>query len=83
MPGSPTWHQTMLRIRDPVPSLEFYRDKMGMTLLDKISFPQFSFDLYFLTTLPEGQEYGLEAGSVEAHKVRGVASCFMLLYTMS
>jgi len=68
VPGSPSWHQTMLRISNPDASLAFYRDKMGMTLLDKISFPQFSFDLYFLTTLPDGEKYDLEVGSVEAHR---------------
>ena len=27
-----TWQQTMLRVKDPVPSLKFYRDTLGMTL---------------------------------------------------
>ncbi|GMI44275.1 hypothetical protein TrCOL_g12663 [Triparma columacea] len=68
IPGNPTWHQTMLRVSDPEASLAFYKDKMGMTLLDKISFPQYSFDLYFLTTLPDGERYSLEVGSPEAHR---------------
>ena len=68
VPGDPTWHQTMLRITNPSKSLEFYRDKMGMTLLDKIEFPQYSFDLYFLTTLPDSETYDLEVGSTEAHR---------------
>lgn len=28
--AKPTWQQSMLRIKDPEKSLEFYRDKMGM-----------------------------------------------------
>jgi hypothetical protein len=27
-----TWQQAMLRVKDPVPSLKFYRDVLGMTL---------------------------------------------------
>ena len=58
----------MLRVSDPEASVTFYKDKMGMTLLDKIAFPQYSFDLYFLTTLPDGETYSLEVGSPEAHR---------------
>jgi hypothetical protein len=28
-----TWQQSMLRVKDPAPSLAFYRDVMGMTLV--------------------------------------------------
>ena len=35
-----TWQQTMLRIKDPEASLKFYRDYLGLTLVDKIDFPQ-------------------------------------------
>lgn len=40
--------QTMLRVRDPERSLTFYRDVLGMTLLDRYDFPDFKFSLYFL-----------------------------------
>lgn len=40
--------QTMLRIRDPQRSLAFYRDVLGMTLLDQFDFPDMKFSLYFL-----------------------------------
>eukprot|EP00238_Polyblepharides_amylifera_P001165 CAMPEP_0196571384 /NCGR_PEP_ID=MMETSP1081-20130531/1571_1 /TAXON_ID=36882 /ORGANISM="Pyramimonas amylifera, Strain CCMP720" /LENGTH=405 /DNA_ID=CAMNT_0041888313 /DNA_START=71 /DNA_END=1285 /DNA_ORIENTATION=- len=63
-----TWQQTMLRIKDPKKSLPFYQDVLGMTLVDKYDFPQFSFSLYFLQSLPQGQDYTLEPGSDEAHK---------------
>ena len=41
-------NQTMLRIRDPARSVAFYRDVMGMTLLDRYDFPALKFSLYFM-----------------------------------
>lgn len=67
IPGRPVWQQTMLRIRDPVKSLAFYRDIMGMTFIDRFDFPQYKFSLYFVTTLPEGETYNLTPGTQEAH----------------
>src|SRR5690554_5338462 len=46
----------MLRIRDPQRSLSFYRDVLGMTLLDRFDFPEMRFSLYFLAYLPPGDE---------------------------
>nr|XP_029532163.1 lactoylglutathione lyase-like [Oncorhynchus nerka] len=40
--------QTMLRVKDPLKSLDFYTRIMGMTLLQKIDFPSMLFTLYFL-----------------------------------
>lgn len=57
----------MLRIRDPAKSLAFYQDNMGMTLVDTFDFPQYKFSLYFLATLPEGEEYNLTPGTQKAH----------------
>ncbi|MDQ1232333.1 lactoylglutathione lyase [Sphingomonas sp. SORGH_AS_0879] len=48
-------NQTMLRIRDPEPSLAFYRDVLGMTLLQKLDFAEMRFSLYFLAYLAEGE----------------------------
>lgn len=67
VPGRPTWQQTMLRIADPVKSLTFYQDLMGMTLIDTLDFPQYNFKLYFLTTLHEDETYDLAPGTQEAH----------------
>lgn len=67
IPGRPTWQQTMLRIADPVKSLAFYKDVMGMTLIDSFDFPQWKFGIYFLVTLPEGETYDLTPGTTEAH----------------
>lgn len=41
-------NQTMLRIKDPEKSVPFYRDIMGMTLLDRYDFPAMKFSLYFM-----------------------------------
>ena len=40
--------QTMLRIKDPQKSLAFYRDVLGMTLVDRYDFPAGKFSLYFM-----------------------------------
>ncbi|PZQ63170.1 MAG: lactoylglutathione lyase [Sphingomonas taxi] len=49
------FNQTMLRVRDPDASLAFYRDVLGMTLLQKLDFPDMRFSLYFLAYLAEGE----------------------------
>ena len=42
------FNQTMLRIKNPKVSLDFYTRIMGMTLYRKIDFPDMKFSLYFL-----------------------------------
>jgi lactoylglutathione lyase len=56
----------MLRIKDPKPTLDFYTKHFGMTLVDKKSFPDYKFDLYFLATLPDGMKVP-EPGTKEAN----------------
>lgn len=50
-------NQTMLRIRDPEVTVAFYRDVLGMRLLDRYDFEDMEFSLYFMgysdATLPE------------------------------
>ncbi|MCP5178286.1 MAG: lactoylglutathione lyase [Pseudomonadales bacterium] len=41
-------NQTMLRIKDPERTVAFYRDVIGMTLLDRYDFPDMKFSLYFM-----------------------------------
>ena len=46
-------NHTMLRIKDPKRSLDFYTRILGMRLLRRFDFPEMRFTLYFLTTLDE------------------------------
>ena len=41
-------NQTMLRIKNPERSVTFYRDVLGMQLLEKFDFPKMQFSLYFM-----------------------------------
>jgi lactoylglutathione lyase len=40
--------QTMLRIKDPKVSLDFYSNVLGMRLLKRFDFPEMKFSLYFM-----------------------------------
>ncbi|CAL1540378.1 unnamed protein product [Lymnaea stagnalis] len=42
------FQQTMIRIKEPKRSLDFYSRVMGMTLLLKLDFPAMDFSLYFM-----------------------------------
>ena len=46
--------QTMVRCKDPKPSLAFYTQDMGMTLVRETHADTFS--IYFLATLPAGTQ---------------------------
>lgn len=49
------FNQTMLRIKDPERSLDFYTRVLGMTLIRKLDFEQARFSLYFLGLLSDAQ----------------------------
>jgi lactoylglutathione lyase len=42
------FNQTMLRIKTPSESLQFYNAVLGMSLIRKLDFPEMKFTLYFL-----------------------------------
>ena len=46
--------QTMLRIKDPKKSIDFYKKNFGFTLIHSYDFPQWTFALHFLAILPDG-----------------------------
>lgn len=50
------FNQTMLRVKDPVRSLDFYINVMGMTLIKEMPFPSMEFTLYFLGYVREQDE---------------------------
>lgn len=41
-------NQTMLRVKEPERTVAFYRDVLGMTLLDQYDFEDMKFSLYFM-----------------------------------
>ncbi|MFY0662982.1 MAG: lactoylglutathione lyase [Natronospirillum sp.] len=45
------FNQTMLRIKSPAASLDFYTRVMGMTLVRKLEFPEMRFTLFFLAAI--------------------------------
>lgn len=45
------FNQTMLRIKSPEVTLDFYTRIMGMTLVKKLDFEQMEFSLYFLAAI--------------------------------
>ena len=47
------FNHTMLRVRDPKTSLEFYSSVLGMKLLRKVDFFEWKFSLYFLAMQKE------------------------------
>ncbi|MDX1459212.1 MAG: lactoylglutathione lyase [Marinobacter sp.] len=49
------FNQTMLRIKDPEASLDFYTRVLGMRLVRKLDFPEMKFSLYFLGYLDDRQ----------------------------
>src|SRR5690554_7954809 len=42
------FNQTMMRIKEPERSLDFYTRVMGMRLVRKLDFPEMKFTLYFI-----------------------------------
>ena len=44
-------NQTMIRIKDPKVSLDFYTRIIGMKLYRKLDFPEMKFTLYFLSCI--------------------------------
>ena len=48
------FNHTMLRVRDPRVTLDFYTRVLGMQLVRSLDFADWKFSLYFLAYLPEG-----------------------------
>ncbi len=55
-------NHSMLRVKDPAVSLDFYTRVMGMRLLRKLDFPEMSFSLYFLARLLGDNDVPEDAG---------------------
>lgn len=48
-------NHSMLRVKNPEVSLDFYTRVLGMVLLRKLDFPEMQFSLYFLAKLNDGE----------------------------
>jgi lactoylglutathione lyase len=55
-------NHTMLRVKDPALSLDFYTRVMGMRALRKLDFPEMKFSLYFLARIEDGAAVPEDAG---------------------
>lgn len=51
-----TFNHTMLRVRDPQVSLDFYTRILGLKVLRKLDFDDWKFSLYFLAYVPNEGE---------------------------
>ncbi len=58
-----TFNHTMLRVRDPKVSLDFYTRILGMQLIRKLDFADWKFSLYFLAYVPQGTEVPSEGAA--------------------
>lgn len=63
-------NHTMLRVKDPAVSLDFYTRVMGMRALRKLDFPEMKFSLYFLARIEEGAAVPEDAGERTAWTFR-------------
>ncbi len=54
------FNHTMLRIKDPKASLDFYTRILGMKLVRKLDFAEWKFSLFFLAYVPEGTDVPAE-----------------------
>lgn len=64
------FNHTMIRIKDPQVSLDFYSRVLGMKLLRSLDFPEAKFSLYFLAYLPENVDVPSEAREKSAFVAR-------------
>lgn len=58
---------TMLRIKDPEKSLDFYTRVLGMRLLRRFDFPEMKFTLYFLGMAPDASDVPADDGERATH----------------
>jgi lactoylglutathione lyase len=54
-----TFGHTMMRIKDPARSLDFYTRVLGMRLIRRFDFPEMKFTLYFLGMVSEQEAKGI------------------------
>lgn len=60
--------QTMIRVKDPKKSVDFYRDNFGMKLIHEKHFEAAKFSLYFMASLEQGEEAPEDTKSEESNQ---------------
>lgn len=55
-------NHTMLRVKDPAVSLDFYSRVLGMRVLRRLDFAEMKFSLYFLARVADGDQVPQDAG---------------------
>ncbi len=55
-------NHSMLRVKDPAVSLDFYSRIMGMRVLRKLDFPEMKFSLYFLAKVEDASQVPEDIG---------------------
>lgn len=61
------FNHTMLRVKDPKASLDFYSRVLGMKLIRKLDFAEWKFSLFFLAYVPEGASVPAEGAANAAY----------------
>lgn len=60
------FNHTMLRVKDPVTSLDFYSRILGMKLVRKVDFDEWKFSLYFLAMIKDEASIPTESDNARA-----------------
>lgn len=60
--GNYMFGHSMMRIKDPETSLDFYTRVLGMRLVRRFDFPEMKFTLYFLAMVPDDNDIPEDAG---------------------
>ena len=61
-----SYQQTMIRVKDPKPTLDYYTKHFGMKIVAQRHFVQWKFSLYFLGSFPDDHVLPFEPESNEA-----------------
>lgn len=74
------FNHTMLRVRDPEVSLDFYSRILGMKLLRKIDFNEWKFSLYFLAMIENDSQIPTDSDKSRARFTAGLSGVLELTH---
>lgn len=75
------FNQTMLRIKSPQRTLDFYTRVMGMTLVRRLDFEEMQFSLYFLAAIDSDELKHWSANSTDTRTIETFSRPAMLELT--